>query len=122
MMSKAFIPIRLPVTWYITSDNIVTIEYNKKFTRFESLLSKILKSPKILKRPLDIMNSQLWILMDGSNDIKTIISQMESFFQEAIIPAEGRIKKSIITFLDLGLITIISTKEEINWNIEKSEK
>ena len=68
------------------------------------------------------MNSQLWILMDGSNDIKTIISQMESFFQEAIIPAEGRIKKSIITFLDLGLITIISKKEEINWNIEKSEK
>ena len=119
MMPKGFIPVRLPVLWYINSNNIVTIEYDKKFTRFESLLSKILKSPKILKRPLDNMNSHLWILMDGTNNVENIISKMELLFQEEIIPAEGRIKKSIITFFDLGLITMINKKEEIIWNIEK---
>ena len=122
MMPKGFIPVRLPVIWYLNSNNIVTIEYDKKFTRFESLLSKMLKSPKTLKRPLDNLNSHLWILMDGSNNIGNIISKMDLFFQEEIIPAEGRINKSIITFLDLGLITMINPGEEINWNIKKSVK
>ncbi len=122
MMQKALIPIRLPVIWYINPDNTVTIEYDKKFSRFESLLSNILKSPKILKRPLDKLNSQLWILMDGTNNIGNLISKMESLFQEEIIPAENRINKSIVTFLDLGLITIIMTREEITWNTEKFKK
>ncbi|MCP2507417.1 MAG: hypothetical protein NLN64_03880 [Candidatus Thalassarchaeaceae archaeon] len=122
MMPKTLIPARLPVLWHTNSDNIVTIEYDKKFTRFESLLSKMLKSPKTLKRPLDNLNSHLWILMDGSNNIGNIISKMDLFFQEEIIPAEGRINKSIITFLDLGLITMINPGEEINWNIKKSVK
>jgi hypothetical protein len=119
MMPKTLVPIRLPVVWYINTDNTVTIEYDKKFSRFESLLSNILKSPKILKRPLDNLNSQLWILMDGTNNIGNLISKMESLFQEEIIPAENRINKSIVTFLDLRLITIITTKEEITCNTEK---
>jgi hypothetical protein len=118
MMPKTLVPIRLPVIWYINPDNTVTIEYDKKFSRFESLLSNILKSPKILKRPLDKLNSQLWILMDGTNNIGNLVSKMESLFQEEIIPAENRINK----FLDLGLITIITTREEITWNTEKFKK
>lgn len=122
MMPKALVPIRLPVLWYINPDNTVTIEYDKKFSWFESVLSNILKSPKILKRPLDNLNSQLWILMDGTNNIGNLVSKMESLFQEEIIPAENRINKSIDTFLDLGLITIITTKEEITWDNEKFKK
>ena len=122
MMRKTLVPIRFPVIWIINPDNTVTIEYDKKFSRFESLLSNILKSPKILKRPLDKLNSQLWILMDGTNNIGNLVSKMESLFQEEIIPAENRINKSIDTFLDLGLITIITTREEITWNTEKFKK
>ena len=60
--------------------------------------------------------------MDGTNNIGNLVSKMESLFQEEIIPAENRINKSIDTFLDLGLITIITTKEEITWDNEKFKK
>lgn len=114
------IPVRLPVKWYFDNNvsNIIIIEYDKKFSKIESFLSKLLKSPNSIKRTLDVMNSRLWFLMDGSNSFSDIIHIMESEFKEEIIPSKQRITASLMKFIELRLITLLSDSEEISWNIE----
>ena len=114
------IPVRLPVKWYFDNNisNIIIIEYDKKFSKIESFLSKLLKSPTSIKRTLDIMNSRLWFLMDGSNSFSDIIHIMESEFKEEIIPSKQRITTSLMRFIELRLVILLSESEEISWNIE----
>ncbi|MGB1435539.1 MAG: hypothetical protein ACPG68_01525 [Candidatus Thalassarchaeaceae archaeon] len=114
------IPVRLPVKWYFDDNvsNIIIIEYDKKFSKIESFLSKLLKSPTSIKRTLDIMNSRLWFLMDGSNSFSDIINIMESEFKEEIIPSKQRITTSLMRFIELRLVILLSDSEEISWNIE----
>ena len=117
------IPVRLPVKWYFDNNipNIIIIEYKKKFSKIESLLSKLLKSPISLKRTLDVMNSRLWLLMDGNNSFGDIIDMMESEFKEEIIPSKQRITTSIMNFIELRLVTLLTNSEEIYWSIESYE-
>ena len=114
------IPVRLPVKWYFDDNvsNIIIIEYDKKFSKIESFLSKLLKSPTSIKRTLDVMNSRLWFLMDGSNSFSDIIHIMESEFKEEIIPSKQRITTSLMRFIELRLVILLSDSEEISWNIE----
>ena len=114
------IPVRLPVKWYFDNNisNIIIIEYDKKFSKIESFLSKLLKSPTSIKRTLDVMNSRLWFLMDGSNSFSDIIHIMESEFKEEIIPSKQRITTSLMRFIELRLVILLSESEEISWNIE----
>ena len=114
------IPVRLPVKWYFDDNvsNIIIIEYDKKFSKIESFLSKLLKSPTSIKRTLDIMNSRLWFLMDGSNSFSDIINIMESEFKEEIMPSKQRITTSLMRFIELRLVILLSDSEEISWNIE----
>ncbi|MFQ3359699.1 MAG: hypothetical protein ACKVI6_04740 [Candidatus Poseidoniales archaeon] len=112
------LPVRLPVSWISDSNNKIIIEYEKKFSKLERLLSIILKSPKTIKRPLDEMNSELWLLMDGNNDLNNIIEKMTNKFNEQIIPAEDRITVSILQFMELGLVTIVTDFDQVNWDIK----
>ena len=114
------IPVRLPVKWYFDDNvsNIIIIEYDKKFSKIESFLSKLLKSPTSIKRTLDVMNSRLWFLMDGSNSFSDIIHIMESEFKEEIIPSKQRITTSLMRFIELRLVILLSDSEEISWNVE----
>ena len=114
------IPVRLPVKWYFDDNvsNLIIIEYDKKFSKIESFLSKLLKSPTSIKRTLDVMNSRLWFLMDGSNSFSDIIHIMESEFKEEIIPSKQRITTSLMRFIELRLVILLSDSEEISWNIE----
>ena len=114
------IPVRLPVKWYFDDNvsNIIIIEYDKKFSKIESFLSKLLKSPTSIKRTLDVMNSRLWFLMDGNNSFSDIIHIMESEFKEEILPSKQRITTSLMRFIELRLVILLSDSEEISWNIE----
>ena len=112
------IPVRLPVKWYYdTISNEIIIEYKKDFSNLESILSNLLKSPRYIKRRLDLMNSRLWFLMDGKNSFVEIIKIMELEFNEQILPSKQRIKTSIINFIDLRLCTIVKPKTYISWHI-----
>jgi len=114
------IPVRLPVKWYYDNiSNEIIIEYEKEFSNLELILSKLLKSPRYLKRRLDLMNSRLWLLMDGNNNFKDIIKIMESDFKEQILPSKQRIQASILIFMDLRLSTVVKNAESISWNVEQ---
>ncbi len=114
------IPVRMPVKWYYDNiSNEIIIEYEKEFSNLELILSKLLKSPKYVKRRLDLMNSRLWLLMDGNNNFKDIIKIMESDFKEQILPSKQRIQASILIFMDLRLSIVVKNAESISWNIEE---
>ncbi|MFL2963779.1 MAG: hypothetical protein ACJZ46_06045 [Candidatus Thalassarchaeaceae archaeon] len=124
LISDSKIPVRLPVKWYFnenTSD-IIVIEYEKNFSKIESIISKLFNSPNSIKRPLDTMNSRLWLLMDGSHNFREIVEIMESEFKEDIVPSRQRITTSIMKFIELRLTILITSSEEINWSIESSKK
>ncbi len=114
------IPVRMPVKWYYDNiSNEIIIEYEKEFSNLELILSKLLKSPRYLKRRLDLMNSRLWLLMDGNNNLKDIIKIMELDFKEQILPSKQRIQASILIFMDLRLSTVVKNAESISWNVEQ---
>jgi len=114
------IPVRLPVKWYFSDDisSIIIIEYKKNFSKLESFLSKLLRSPTSIKRTLDVMNSRLWFLMDGENSFSDIINMMESEFKEEIMPSKQRITTSIMNLIELRLVTLLTKSEEIYWETE----
>tara|TARA_S200000501_G_scaffold153244_1_gene144417 strand:+ start:11570 stop:11962 length:393 start_codon:yes stop_codon:yes gene_type:complete len=115
------IPIRLPCMWehgisYGTPDRIleehgisdkqVVIFIEKDFTRLEHLLSKLTGAPRLLRRPLDRLNSALWDLIDGNRPLSQIIQIMEYCYDEEIIPARQRCSESISQLIELNLVEL----------------
>jgi hypothetical protein len=119
-----FVPVRLPVEWEfrgeagihpeiegITGRNVVFL-IKKSFTRFEKILAKILKAPRVVRRPMHYTQSMLWELMDGIRTFKQICEIMESLYHEDIKPVEDRIKSYLEVFVRLNVATVLKPREE----------
>jgi len=117
-MKIVSIPTRSDVDWEIDEDGMVTIIHEKLLGRLEGWIVKLFKAPSTLRRPLDEMNSYLWILMDGKNTLEQIIVSLDSRFSEKIDPVYERVTKSIHIFIDLGLAQIVDDPTEITWETE----
>ena len=89
-----FVPVKLPVDWEYRGDagihpdiegvtgRQVVLLIEKKFTRFERILAKILKAPKVVRRTMHPTQSMLWELMDGVRNFAEICSIMSSLYHE----------------------------------------
>ena len=108
-MDNEIIPIRAEIEWRHSESGNVIIFQKKKLSRIEEKIANILNAPKKVKRELDEMNSKLWLLMDGKNNLLEIVNEMEATFNEQIIPANERIMKSIGNFVNLGLVRIVKS-------------
>ena len=99
-----FVPIRLPVDWEyrgeagihpeiegITGKEVVLL-IEKRFTRFEKILAKILRAPKVVRRSMHYTQSMLWELIDGERNFAEICQIMDSLYHEDIAPVNDRIK------------------------------
>lgn len=119
-----FVPVRLPVDWEykgepgihpeiegVTGRDVVLL-IEKRFTRFESFLAKILKAPKIVRRTMHSTQSMLWELMDGVRNFNEICEIMESLYHEDIAPVEDRLKAYLEVFVRLNVATVLKPKEE----------
>ena len=115
------IPVRLPCLWehgisYDTPDRIledhgisdkqVVIFIEKDFNRLERLLARLTGAPRLLRRPLDRLNSALWDLIDGNRTLSQIIQIMEYCYDEEIIPARQRCSESISKLIELNLVEL----------------
>lgn len=105
-MKRVVYPTRLDVSWEISDDNIVVITMKKDLGIIETKISDFLKAPKNVRRPLDRMNSKLWMLMDGSMSLDKIIDEMDVEFAENIAPVSERVTRSIAEFVGLGLVVL----------------
>ena len=121
---SSFIPVRIPVNWEfegdagihpeieeITGRNVVLL-IEKRFTRFERLLAKVLKAPKVVKRPMHHTQSMLWELMDGVRNFEEICEIMVSLYHEDISPVHERIKSYLEVFVRLNVATVLKPREE----------
>ena len=119
-----FVPVRLPVEWEYRGEpglhpNIegvpgreVVLLIEKRFTRFEKLLAKLMKAPKIVRRTMHYTQSMLWELIDGERNFTDICSIMKSVYHEDIAPVEDRIKAYLEVFVRLNVATVLKFKEE----------
>ena len=107
-MGEKVFPIRKDVEWEVSESNDVVISMMKDLSSFETKISDFLGAPKVVRRPLDEMNSKLWILMDGTMSLDEIIDEMNEQFAEKIAPVSERVTRSIAEFVQLGLVVLKS--------------
>ncbi len=119
-----FIPVRLPVEWEYRGDaglhpdidgvtgREVVLLIQKRFTRFEKMLAKLMKAPKVVRRTMHPTQSMLWELMDGERNFSEICNIMKSVYHEDIAPVEERIKAYLEVFVRLNVATVLKPKEE----------
>ena len=120
----AFVPIRLPVDWEfrgeagihpeiegITGKEVVLL-IEKRFTRFEKILAKILRAPKVVRRSMHHTQSMLWELIDGERNFAEICQIMDSLYHEEIAPVDDRIKAYLEVFVRLNVATVLKPREE----------
>jgi len=119
-----FIPVRLPVDWEYRGDaglhpdidgvtgKEVVLLIQKRFTRFEKMLAKLMKAPKVVRRTMHPTQSMLWELMDGERNFSEICKIMKSVYHEDIAPVEERIKAYLEVFVRLNVATVLKPKEE----------
>ncbi len=122
-------PCRLPVWWGRYGDigphpegvgisgRKIVIRIEKKFKKIESLFAKILRAPKELRRPLDIMNSLLWELCDGTRTFEEICLQLDSTFHEEIAPVVNRTTHGIASLISNNLMLALDEPLAGRWNI-----
>ena len=119
-----FVPIRLPVDWEYRGDagihpeiegitgRQVVLLIEKRFTRFERLLARILKAPKVVRRTMHSTQSMLWELMDGKRNFSEICTIMDSLYHEQIAPVDERMKAYLEVFVRLNVATVLKPREE----------
>ena len=118
------IPVRLPVEWEYRGDaglhpdidgvtgKEVVLLIQKRFSRFENMLAKLMKAPKVVRRTMHPTQSMLWELMDGERNFSEICNIMKSVYHEDIAPVEERIKAYLEVFVRLNVATVLRPKEE----------
>ena len=95
----------------------VVIRIPKTLLGFEAMLSRILRAPNEVIRPMDDMNSVLWELMDGTNQLREICQLMDTTFHERIAPADERVRASVNQLVSDGLAIVRNAPFKGEWNI-----
>ena len=99
-------PTRKDVDWEEFESGNVVIVMSKDLSSLEEKIANFVGAPKTVKRPLDEMNSKLWLLMDGKMTVKQIVLEMDRIFAEKIAPSNERVNRSIADFVKLGLVKL----------------
>ena len=124
-------PCRLPVWWGNIGDvcahpkvsgvtgKRVVLRIEKRFTRIERLMAKVLRAPKEVRRPLDSMNSLLWELCNGKNTFEEICNYLDSTFHEDIAPVVERTKRGLEQLKRQNLVALLDSPFENKWEIKR---
>ena len=119
-----FIPHRLDVEWEFSGDagihpeidgingRSVVFVITKTFNRFERMLAKILRAPKVVRRTMHPTQSMLWELIDDQRTFLEICSIMDRLYHEDIAPVGPRIKAYLEVFVRLNVVTVFKPREE----------
>ena len=127
-LSKHY-PVRLPVWWARTgiagphpitkggSGRQIVLLFQKKFNKLEKIIRIIFKGPKVLRRPLDDLNSLIWELCNGLRSFDEICRIMDVTFHERVAPVAERTAMALRQLERLGCLAIIENKFDGGWEI-----
>ena len=113
-------PVRCQVEWKTLESGCIEVTLDKDLTKIEAKVARILGAPTFVRRPMDKMNSALWVLMDGTRNVRAIVEELDAQFNEAISPVEERVSNSIAQFVELGLVSLTRMKNDFDWDIGPS--
>ena len=113
-------PVGCQVEWTTLESGCIEITLDKNLTKIEAKMARILGAPTFVRRPMDEMNSALWVLMDGTRSVRAIIEEMDAQFNETISPVDERVSNSIAQFVELGLVSLTRMKNDFDWDIGPS--
>ncbi len=113
-------PVRRQVEWTILESGFIEITLDKKLSKIEERVARIVGAPMFVRRPMDEMNSALWLLMDGTRNVREIIGEMDAQFDETISPVDERVSNSIAMFVEIGLVSLTAMKDDYDWDIGPS--
>tara|TARA_B100001989_G_C24369307_1_gene378555 strand:- start:76 stop:408 length:333 start_codon:yes stop_codon:yes gene_type:complete len=108
------------VEWTTLESGCIEVTLDKNLTKIEAKVARILGAPTFVRRPMDKMNSALWVLMDGTRNVRAIVEELDAQFNEAISPVEERVSNSIAQFVELGLVSLTRMKNDFDWDIGPS--
>ena len=112
-MSNEIFPIRMEVEWEMKDSQRVVLILDKDLSTFEQRVADFMGAPKTVRRPLDEMNSKLWLLMDGEMPVNQIVAEMDRIFAESIAPVSERVSRSIADFVNMGLVRLHRDDSEV---------
>lgn len=78
--------------WRVKNGRVI-ITHKKNFTGFERFLFKIFGGSEIIRKHLDDMGSDIWLMCDGNHTIYDICDYMYNKYKERIEPVYGRVIK-----------------------------
>ena len=113
-------PCRLPVWWgYYGDEGVhpsirgingksVVLRIEKRFNRIERIMAKLFRAPREVRRPLDVKNSMLWQLCDGTRNFQEVCIVLDSLYHEDISPVIDRTTAGINLLKSKNLMTVLS--------------
>jgi hypothetical protein len=123
-------PCRVPVWWGrfgtvgahpdvpgVTGKRVI-LRIEKRFNRFERVLARLFRAPREVRRPLDVMNSMLWELSNGTRTFEEICRHMNDVFQEDIAPVVDRTAAGIDALKRRNMMTVLSEEFTNKWPIQ----
>ena len=98
-------PVRASVRWRMENGRAVLV-YKKNLSLFERKLQALIGGPDVIRRPLDSVGTDIWLLCDGQHTLADICTEMDQKYRERIEPVLKRVWSFIQMLLELGLLTL----------------
>ena len=123
-------PCRLPVWWGFyggegVHPNIrgingksVVLRIEKRFNKIERIMAKLFRAPREVRRPLDVKNSMLWQLCDGTRNFQQVCTVLDSLYHEDISPVIDRTAAGINLLKSKNLMTVLTEPFTGKWVID----
>lgn len=106
-------PIRAPVKWRMEKGKAVIV-YAKNFNKLEKRVRAVVGGPENIRRPLDEVGTDIWLLCDGKHTIFDICQHLDSKHHEKVEPVAKRVTAFLEILLKLNLVSLSNVAQEGN--------
>ena len=105
-------PMRAPVKWRMESGKAVII-YSKDFNKLEKKLHSVVGGPQNIRRPLDEVGTDIWLMCDGKHTIFDICTDLDAKHHEKVEPVVKRVTSFLEILLKLNLLSLSKAAQEV---------
>lgn len=98
-------PIRAPVKWRMEQGKAVII-YSKNLSKLEKKVHSVVGGPENIRRPLDEVGTDIWLMCDGKHTIFDICKKLDGKHHERVEPVVKRVTSFLEILLKLNLVRL----------------
>jgi len=105
-------PLRAPVKWRMERGKAVII-YSKNLSKLEKKVRSVVGGPENIRRPLDEVGTDIWLMCDGKHTILDICTHLDSKHHEKVEPVVKRVTTFLEILLKLNLLSLSKAAQEV---------